>query len=84
MPRRLGGLWTLRIRLRPPGTVAKRRPFISSGRGGAHTGETVLVPRFVSGWLSLVGNFDELPVILLEGSVQFAALSGNGGAPTQL
>jgi hypothetical protein len=44
----------------------------------------VLVPRFVSGWLSLVGNFDELPVILLEGSVQFAALSGNGGAPTQL
>jgi hypothetical protein len=38
----------------------------------------VLVPRFVSGWLWLVGNFDELPVILLEGSVQFAALSGNG------
>jgi hypothetical protein len=64
--------------------VAKRRPFISSRWGGAHTGETVLVPRFVSRWLWLVCNFDELPVILLEGTVRFAPLFGNGGVPTPL
>jgi hypothetical protein len=51
-------------------------------RGRAHTGETVLVPRFVSGWLWLVGNFDGLPAILREGTVVCAALSGNGGVPT--
>jgi len=41
----------------------------------------VLVPRFVNGWLWLVGNFDGLPVILLKGTVVFAALSGDGEYP---
>jgi FixJ family two-component response regulator len=44
----------------------------------------VLVPRFVNGWLWLVGNFDGLPVILLKGTVVFAALSGDGGVSTPL
>jgi hypothetical protein len=83
MPRRPGST-TLRMTLLAPGMVEKGRPFISSRRAEAHTVETVLVGRLVNGWLWLAGNFDGLPVILLEGTVVFAALSTNGGVSTSL
>ena len=70
-------------RVATPGTVAKII-HASVVVGVGHTGETLPVPRFGNGRLRHVGNFDGLPVILPEGNVVSAALSGDGGVPTPL